>query len=206
MIVRYDPMNQEHRDFVIEVMSDESVLKGAGDDGTSEIDWPAFADQCLTFIAPGAGVVFGEVYADGETVEVHTNFLPSKRGKSCLDALREIAEHIFCTTPIQDILTYAQHDNKGAIGMCRLMGFREIYKDGAKSYKQLNIVDWLLNGSMNGQDFVEACTLMYSPYKAMSCYNRAARLVRAIPAVVDEEGVISVGEKVAFSPSIKEKV
>jgi hypothetical protein len=83
---------------------------------------------------------------DGDTYEVHTNFLPEGRGKAALAAAQQAAFYMFTETDCLAIRTYVPVGNVAADALTRRMGFShwntvEINGHEAKLY-MLTLKEW----------------------------------------------------------------
>lgn len=60
--------------------------------------------------------------------EAHSQFLPEGRTSSLVIDLREALRYLFCVTDCTEIVTRVPDDNKGALGLARAAGCREVFR------------------------------------------------------------------------------
>lgn len=78
---------------------------------------------------------------DGE-YEFHTMFLPSGRGRAAVRAGAEILSLMFGRYSAMAMKTYVPHDNRAALGLVRLCGFRQTHADAENSYWVMSREQW----------------------------------------------------------------
>lgn len=74
----------------------------------------------------GGGLIY-EKQDDG-LYEVHSMFLPERRGKYAVTVMRHSLEYLFTHTDCLEILTRVPDGNRAADGFARLAGGREVYR------------------------------------------------------------------------------
>lgn len=129
--------------FLNSVANHPDVRPWLGTDGASPIDFaPLLARQgTFALVNEHGGFVF--VSDDGgATYEFHTQFLPEGRGREALKAAHEAAQTMFGDIGVEELRTYVPHENRAALGLVRLAGFRRTHEDGDNSYWALDRAIW----------------------------------------------------------------
>lgn len=116
--------------------------------GPKVLDVSAFvADANNVALANEHGGFLFHRYAPG-IYEVHTQFLPSGRGKQALESAQYAAFWMFTQTDCMEILTKIQADNRPAIKLTVAMGFDFLYEHdrpewGQVKYYRLDYHRWV---------------------------------------------------------------
>lgn len=128
--------------FLNEVANHPDVRPWLGLDGKSEIDLTGLLDQPGNFalVNDHGGFVF--MHEGGGVYELHTQFLPSGRGRLAVSAALEIEFLMFTLYGATLLKTYVPHENRGALGLVRLAGFERTHEDSNSSYWALSKADW----------------------------------------------------------------
>jgi hypothetical protein len=140
---------------VEQIVNHPEVWKHVAPDGAKPFDAThALASPHIVLLAEGGCFIFQ--YHSPGTYEVHTNFLPTARGKHAYEQAREAAAIMFLGSPCMEILTRVPEDNPAADVLTRKMHFRkwftrqDSWRKGGKSYAQnyyrLGLDEWISDG------------------------------------------------------------
>jgi len=128
--------------FLNQVVNDPRVRPWLGGDRKSRLDLqPAIDEGAIALINRDGGFLF---VPKGEGVfEVHTQFLPSVKGKAVWFA-REAARYMFKTIGAEKLVTDVPEDNQAALGLALKTGFdidRTRNDDGSETGKAQRIFE-----------------------------------------------------------------
>lgn len=113
------------------ILNDPSVLPFVGLPGMGHLDMtPVIADRRnVVLMAEGGGLIFHH-QGDGQ-FEVHTQFLPSWRGRHALRAATEAVSWMFAETDCRLITTKVPDGNYAAGALARRVGLMFRYTEDA---------------------------------------------------------------------------
>ena len=109
--------------------------------GEGEIDLAPLLTNLsnIALVSRGGGFFLNQI-SPGE-YEVHSLFLPEARAGT-VEAMRAGMAYMFTRTGCHRLVTKVPDDNKSALGLSRVGGFKPMFRRGPVSYLGISIDDW----------------------------------------------------------------